>query len=1109
MSVVRCPTASELEQLFLGGLPEEEAQTWEEHILLCASCLERLQALGHSADPLANLLHEAHRCEPPVCGPVEADLMQRLKAQRPVNPPAAPSPSPAEAPTAFFGTDAPTPGGEMGFLQPAGRPDSLGRLGHYEVLEILGRGGFGIVFRAFDERLQRVVAIKVLAPELAATSPARKRFLREARAAAQIRHENVVQIYAVEEQPLPYLVVEYVPGETLQQRLDRIGPFEAAEVAAIGRQMANGLAAAHAAGLIHRDVKPGNVLIEEGPRLRIKITDFGLARAADDASLTQSGVVAGTPLFMSPEQAAGAKLDHRSDLFSLGSVLYAITSGRPPFRAENTLAILKRVAEDTPRPIPEIIPETPEWVCQIIAKLMAKDPDQRFQTAAVAAEALEAGLTLPKTAPLPVRPAPHRPPVRKLLVGGVLALVGVLALTVFWLTRPGADAERNGLGPERDNKQPGKEVRQLPTIPVPTPEELAAHPSPADALKRPAGPPAGMPPEVVAVLGTGRGFVFPRNDDGRQYPRMNKDGTLLAAPAGRGGNVELFEVSSGQRLRTLPWPGRQVLNVAFSPDGSALAAVSGAPSALRIWDLKTGEVRHNAPANAPPDNFMGVVYSPDGRWLVVAVTRPEPLARVCDARTLQEIKSIPGTPYSQFSPDSKLLAAYRQDIPEVGVWNTETWEPVKTLPTTPGIFGSVSFSPDGKLLAAGSAKGLRLWRTDTFEPAGAFNLACFAFGFLADGKTVLAQGEGYRFVRWDVTTGKQVGEFQIEGPEGDIAKASVSPDGRNLLVSLHGRFPRVRVFDPETGQERLAPTKHDGPVLAVAISPDGTTAASAGAGADTRIRLWDLATGRLLHVLPARPQPQCTLAFSPDGKTLASGSVRDGAITFWDWQAGRDTGSLTLGLTVAQLAHSPDGKLLAFRLETGETKLYDVATKKLRVLDPGGFDGGGCVAFSPDGKTLATGGSDKLLRLYDVETGKEQATLGGAEDVIRWVAFRPDGRSVAFCGGAKDRLIRHWDLEPRAEKPALRGHTSGVLGCVWRADGQLLASAGVQDGMVRLWGPDARPPQSRALRLFAPVQGRICCLALTPEGRHLVTGHADGTLWVLRLAGLGEVLAVP
>jgi serine/threonine protein kinase len=273
------------------------------------------------------------------------------------------------------------------FLAPPTRPDALGRIGHYEVVQVLGRGAFGIVFRAFDDVLQRVVAVKVLAPQLAATSPARKRFLREARTSAQVRHENVVQVYEVGDQPLPHLVMEFVPGETLQQWLDRVGPLDVPEVLRIGRQIAEGLAAAHATDLIHRDIKPGNVLLEGG-RQKVKITDFGLARAADDASISQSGIVAGTPMYMAPEQAKGERIDQRADLFSLGSVLYQMVAGRPPFRANSTVAVLKRVAEDTPRPIREIIPETPQWLCDIIAKLQAKNPDERFQSARQVADLL-------------------------------------------------------------------------------------------------------------------------------------------------------------------------------------------------------------------------------------------------------------------------------------------------------------------------------------------------------------------------------------------------------------------------------------------------------------------------------------------------------------------------------------------------------------------------------------------------------------------------------------------------------------------------------------------------------------------------------------------------
>lgn len=273
-------------------------------------------------------------------------------------------------------------------LQPATRTGWMGRLGHYEIEAILGRGAFGIVAKAFDEKLHRVVAIKLLNPELAATSPPRKRFLREARTAAAVMHENIVAIHAVEEEPIPYLVMEYISGQTLQQWMEQHGPLDPVEILRIGRQVAAGLAAAHAKNLIHRDIKPSNILLTGGPHERAKISDFGLARAVDDASLTSSGLIAGTPMYMAPEQARGETLDHRADLFSLGSVFYQMASGRPPFRAANTVAVLKRVCEDTPRPLDDVMPGIPGWLETIIFRLLEKDRNARYQTAQEVADLL-------------------------------------------------------------------------------------------------------------------------------------------------------------------------------------------------------------------------------------------------------------------------------------------------------------------------------------------------------------------------------------------------------------------------------------------------------------------------------------------------------------------------------------------------------------------------------------------------------------------------------------------------------------------------------------------------------------------------------------------------
>lgn len=266
-------------------------------------------------------------------------------------------------------------------LSQPSHPEMLGRIGRYDVERLIGLGGMGVVFKAFDTELNRPVAIKVLAPHLATCGSARQRFAREARAAAAVVHEHVVPIHNVEiEGETPFLVMKYIDGESLQARLDREGPLEVDEILRIAMQVAAGLAAAHQQGLVHRDIKPANILLEQNIE-RALITDFGLARAVDDANLTHSGFHVGTPQYMSPEQVTGQPVDCSSDLFSLGSVLYAMCTGRPPFRSENSFGVMKRIAEDDPRSIGEINPRIPSWLVGIANRLLVKCPRQRLNSA--------------------------------------------------------------------------------------------------------------------------------------------------------------------------------------------------------------------------------------------------------------------------------------------------------------------------------------------------------------------------------------------------------------------------------------------------------------------------------------------------------------------------------------------------------------------------------------------------------------------------------------------------------------------------------------------------------------------------------------------------------
>jgi serine/threonine protein kinase/Tfp pilus assembly protein PilF len=449
-----CPDQERLRQFLDGTSPEAERRSIAAHLETCASCQAQLDRW--TDDPAIVAAASRPHDEPAIAvgGALDhalSELKRDLRAQGQGN-------RAKESPGSIQDTTLPVEErgashiAPLDFLAPSDRAGSLGRLGPYEVLGRIGQGGMGIVLKAYDTPLKRIVAVKVLMPALAGNAVAKRRFEREAQAAAAVCHEHVVTIHAVDEAAgLPYLVMQLIAGQSLQQKLSRDGPLGLKETLRIGMQIASGLAAAHAQGLVHRDIKPANILLENGVA-RVKITDFGLARAIDDTSLSQSGIVAGTPTYMSPEQARGEPIDHRTDLFSLGSVLYAMCTGQAPFRAESTVAILRKVSDEPPRPVRALNPDVPEWLAQTIAKLMAKDPAERYQTAAEVADLLARRLAAvqqpaalePTATLLPVPPLRvDRHGNRMTLASLVAVIVALGALAVWWVvhSRPAPDTQ--------------------------------------------------------------------------------------------------------------------------------------------------------------------------------------------------------------------------------------------------------------------------------------------------------------------------------------------------------------------------------------------------------------------------------------------------------------------------------------------------------------------------------------------------------------------------------------------------------------------------------------------------------------------------------------------
>ena len=372
-----CLRPEEAQRILAGRLTPEEETALSLHLISCGACRKTIETMAWDSLAFKDIhLKDIHLSQPQYATDSAPGLFRIMRELRDGS-------SRDDSSLTLQVADV------IALFTPSEAPGSLGQFGGFEILEIIGSGAMGVVLKARDARLNRIVALKLLAPTLATTQHARQRFVREARAVAAIHHDNVVAIHSTDEaQGIPYLVMEFVPGESLAARLRRKEPLPVVDMIRMGREVAEGLAAAHAQGIVHRDIKPGNILIESRTG-RVKLTDFGLARAVDDSGLTRSGFIAGTPTYLSPEQAAGATVDHRADLFSLGCVLYAMSTGQSPFQADSTLAVLRKVADFDPAPVAEINPQIPHWLSRNIATLLAKKPEDRFASAQEFIAALE------------------------------------------------------------------------------------------------------------------------------------------------------------------------------------------------------------------------------------------------------------------------------------------------------------------------------------------------------------------------------------------------------------------------------------------------------------------------------------------------------------------------------------------------------------------------------------------------------------------------------------------------------------------------------------------------------------------------------------------------
>ncbi|MFO0799711.1 MAG: serine/threonine-protein kinase [Gemmataceae bacterium] len=629
----------------------------------------------------------------------------------------------------------------------AGMPQQVGR---YEVIALLGEGAFGRVYRGFDPKLAREVAIKV--PRFDALTPElRERFLREARAAATIHHPNVCPIYDVEtDGDVPYLVMRFVSGGTLASVLEgRAEPFPADEAVAIVHKLALGVAAAHAQDVLHRDLKPANVLWDEATR-EVLVTDFGLARVAGGAQLSRTGDILGTPAYMSPEQARArqGEVGPLTDVYSLGVILYRLLSGALPFGG-SVMEVLAQAQFDTPRRPSEVRPGLDPRLDELCAKAMAKSPADRYRSAAAFAGALADYLTTHTgVVALPTVPS-RRHLWLRLACGLALVLLGaVLAAEVGKRTRRASEDGGNEPAPgsqslrwldravhtgtfskheaavrvvafARDGRRvmTGEIISKVSCARIwdpATTTEAAVVRSPGEGLPLALSPDAdrvvfGMPDgAVMCAVPTGRTEkTWPAEFNLVTHAAFSPDGARLLLAGSR--EVAVWDVTNGSRVALAIGPKVGVSGVAFGPTGATVATADFVLDSAHVWDASTGQRISTCHGET---EATAVAFSADGRS--IATAGKDRAARVWDATTGQPRTTFTGHTdqvYAvAFSPDGTKVASGGKDR-TVRVWDASSGRVWDTLADHADVVLGLAFSPDGTLLvSASSDRTARVYR---------------------------------------------------------------------------------------------------------------------------------------------------------------------------------------------------------------------------------------------------------------------------------------------------------------------------------------------------------------------------------------------------------------
>ena len=925
------------------------------------------------------------------------------------------------------------------------RPGST--LGDYVLLEKLGQGGMGVVFKAWQKGLNRDVALKMIKAGMLADFRQVRLFQIEAEAVAALDHPHIVPILdSGEHQGILYYSMKLIDGRNLADGLDRFRDQPMA-IARLLVRISEAIHHAHERGVLHRDLKPSNILVDE--RGEPHVIDFGLAKrlgegVADESAATSH--IMGTPSYMSPEQARGRRdeITTATDVYGLGTILYTLLSGRPPYTGPSTLEVLRRIHEQEV-PAPHVHnPRVDRDLETICLKCLGKQPRDRYASARDLADDLNRWI---EGRPIVARPASkveravkwvrRRPEIAALCA--LVVIVAVLGIAgIIWNWRAAITAREAAITASDEAITARDEAIRS--------EDYARH---------------------VAYAADLNLAERDWQDANIAQVRLRLDETR--PPGGKSDlrGFEWYYLDALTRLegRSLTGHSRFVNGVDYSRDGHHIASASD-DRTIRLWDSDTGRAIRTMNAD---EYVKAIAFHPSG-------TR---LASVGSARALK-------------------------------LWDVGTGQVIRSSAGHTSDIQGVAFSPDGKILASSSLDGtIKLWdggdgslvrtlsdhRADT--PSG--------IAFSPDGKILASAGGGEPTIRlWDAAAGRIVRtvEEDLIDPGGSFAgqrRTYVEPTAQARRVLARRQAPglgrgdgTIRLREAATGRPVLTLRDHRNldAVTGLAFSADGRRLASISFNYQA-VTLWDVATGYLLRTIKENSGTISDIAFAPDCVHLAS-ACADRTVRIRDVTRDQEARSLPMNHVASDVAFSPDGSYLATALGDGTVPIHDRANGKVARTLRGHTAKVRSIAIGPDGRLAASSGDDRTVRIWEVATGVAIHVLKGHTDAVFSVAFAPDGRAVASA--ADDRTIKLWDVEAGKEIRTLSGHIEPVNAVAFGADGKTLASGG-NDGFVMLWELSSG---RRARAISHP--GGLRAVASSPDGRRVAAGGYDPAIHVWDVA---------